>query len=71
MDTTTSAAATKRAFIIVDIQNDFCEGGSLAVSGASEIIPLINQLRSRCHWDLIVLTAVCVVLTSNLCVSKI
>jgi nicotinamidase/pyrazinamidase len=34
--------AKKTALIIVDVQNDFCEGGSLAVSGAKEIIPLIN-----------------------------
>ena len=26
-----------RALIIVDVQNDFCEGGSLAVSGGSEV----------------------------------
>ncbi len=24
----------RRALIVVDVQNDFCEGGSLAVSGA-------------------------------------
>jgi nicotinamidase/pyrazinamidase len=26
-----------RAFIIVDVQNDFCEGGSLAVAGGSDV----------------------------------
>lgn len=29
---------TKKALIIVDVQNDFCEGGSLAVPKASEVI---------------------------------
>lgn len=30
------------ALIIVDVQNDFCEGGALQVKGASEIIEPIN-----------------------------
>src|ERR1700716_2651402 len=29
--------AVKRAFVIVDVQNDFCEGGSLAVSGGAAV----------------------------------
>ena len=33
------------ALIIVDIQKDFFPGGSLAVAGADEIVPLINKLR--------------------------
>lgn len=41
----------KNALIIVDVQNDFCEGGSLAVGGASEIVPLINQLRENTKFD--------------------
>ena len=32
------------ALIIVDVQNDFCKGGSLAVRGADKIIPKINYL---------------------------
>jgi nicotinamidase/pyrazinamidase len=28
---------TKRALIVVDVQNDFCEGGSLAVSGGAAV----------------------------------
>src|ERR1700694_5669717 len=27
----------KRAFVIVDVQNDFCEGGSLAVNGGAAV----------------------------------
>ena len=32
------------AIIIVDVQNDFCEGGSLEVKRSNEIIPIINDL---------------------------
>jgi nicotinamidase/pyrazinamidase len=31
------------ALLIVDVQKDFCPGGSLAVAGGDEIIPLINN----------------------------
>jgi nicotinamidase/pyrazinamidase len=31
------------ALLIVDVQNDFCPGGSLAVPGGDLIIPVINQ----------------------------
>jgi nicotinamidase/pyrazinamidase len=32
------------ALIIVDVQNDFCPGGALAVAGGDEIVPVINEL---------------------------
>ena len=32
-----------RALIIVDVQNDFCEGGSLAVTGGSEVARGITE----------------------------
>jgi nicotinamidase/pyrazinamidase len=32
------------ALIVIDVQNDFCPGGALAVSGGDEIIPRINAL---------------------------
>lgn len=35
------------ALLVVDVQNDFCEGGSLAVAGASEIVPVVNRLGQR------------------------
>ena len=28
----------KTALLIIDVQNDFCEGGPLAVQGANEIL---------------------------------
>lgn len=34
----------KTALIIVDVQNDFCQGGSLEVKQANEIFPLINEI---------------------------
>ena len=36
-----------RALIVVDVQNDFCPGGSLAVDRGDEIIPIINKLREQ------------------------
>lgn len=35
------------ALIIVDPQNDFCEGGALAVQGGAGIMPLINAIAAR------------------------
>ena len=32
------------ALIVIDLQNDFCLGGALAVTGGDEIVPLVNQL---------------------------
>jgi nicotinamidase/pyrazinamidase len=40
--------------IVVDVQNDFCPGGSLSVPRGDEIVPLINQLASR--FEHVVLT---------------
>ena len=46
----------KKALILVDIQNDFCEGGALAVPNANEIIPFVNDLIDNGDFDLIVAT---------------
>lgn len=43
------------ALIIVDMQNDFCEGGSLAITDSLSIIPLINYLRGK-NFDHIIRT---------------
>ena len=32
------------ALIVIDVQNDFCPGGSLAVTGGDEILPRVNNL---------------------------
>lgn len=33
-----------KALIVIDIQNDFCPGGALAVAGGDEIVPGVNAL---------------------------
>jgi nicotinamidase/pyrazinamidase len=43
-----------KALIIVDLQNDFVEGGALAVTGGKKLVPLINRLQDR--FDLVVAT---------------
>jgi nicotinamidase/pyrazinamidase len=43
-----------KALIVVDLQNDFAPGGSLAVPKGHEIVPLINQLQEK--FELVVAT---------------
>ena len=33
--------------IVIDVQNDFCPGGRLAVPGGNDVVPLINQQAPR------------------------
>ncbi len=33
----------KQALVVVDVQNDFCPGGSLAVPQGDEVVPLLNR----------------------------
>jgi nicotinamidase/pyrazinamidase len=35
---------SKRALIVVDVQNDFCPGGSLAVAHGDEVVAPLNKL---------------------------
>ncbi|MFQ6607486.1 MAG: bifunctional nicotinamidase/pyrazinamidase [Fidelibacterota bacterium] len=37
----------KKALVIVDVQNDFCPGGALAVTHGDHIIPVVNNLIKR------------------------
>lgn len=46
--------ADKKALILVDLQNDFCRGGSLAVPDGDAVMPLANQLQSQ--FDLVIAT---------------
>lgn len=46
----------RKALIVVDMQNDFCEGGSLPVKNASAIIPYINTLIASTEYSLICYT---------------
>ena len=42
------------ALIVVDVQNDFCPGGALAVPNGHEVVPLINALAK--HFQNVVMT---------------
>ncbi len=35
--------------IVIDMQNDFCPGGALAVPGGDEIVPTVNRLAAKFH----------------------
>jgi nicotinamidase/pyrazinamidase len=34
----------EEALIVIDVQNDFCPGGALAVARGDEVVPVINEL---------------------------
>ncbi len=36
-----------RGLLVVDVQNDFCPGGSLAVPDGDKVVPIINALMGR------------------------
>ena len=38
---------SRGALVIVDVQNDFCAGGSLAVPGGDEVVPILNEYTRR------------------------
>jgi nicotinamidase/pyrazinamidase len=42
------------ALIVVDVQNDFCTGGALAVPGGEKVVPAINRISER--FENVVLT---------------
>ena len=42
------------ALVVIDVQNDFCPGGALAVAGGDEIVPEVNTLIGR--FEHVVLT---------------
>ena len=39
--------AESPALLIVDLQNDFCPGGALAVDGGDQVLPVMNRLAAR------------------------
>ncbi|MFK7945227.1 MAG: bifunctional nicotinamidase/pyrazinamidase [Paracoccaceae bacterium] len=43
-----------QALLIIDVQNDFCPGGALAVTGGDEVVPVINSLQR--NFDTVILT---------------
>jgi len=46
----------KNVLAVIDVQNDFCPGGSLAVADGEKIIHKINQLITNSNFDLVVAT---------------
>jgi nicotinamidase/pyrazinamidase len=47
---------TRKALIVVDVQNDFCKGGSLAVPDGENVVPRVNALMEKGGYDVIVLS---------------
>ncbi|HEY3259095.1 MAG TPA: isochorismatase family protein [Pseudonocardiaceae bacterium] len=45
-----------RALIVVDVQNDFCEGGSLPVAGGAAVAAAISRHMSTADYDQVVAT---------------
>ena len=41
------ASETRKALIVVDVQNDFCPGGSLAVAHGDEVVAPLNKLMNE------------------------
>lgn len=44
------------ALVVVDVQNDFCEGGSLAVQGGARVASAISALIQGSDYDVVVAT---------------
>jgi nicotinamidase/pyrazinamidase len=43
-----------KALLVVDVQNDFCEGGSLAVTGGQAVAKKISEFLKSSSYDLVV-----------------
>src|SRR5438477_12700565 len=58
MTSDTMSAFPGRAFLAVDVQNDFCEGGSLAVEGGAAVAEAISRFLADHpgYYDLVVAT---------------
>lgn len=54
--TTGPARPGARALVVVDVQNDFCEGGALAVAGGNAVAARIRALLDETDADLVVAT---------------
>lgn len=43
-----------KALLVIDVQNDFCPGGALAVTDGDSIVPLINDMMAG--YDVVLMT---------------
>jgi len=50
------SAPASTALLVVDVQNDFCEGGSLAVAGGAQVAADVAALIATAHYDTVVAT---------------
>jgi nicotinamidase/pyrazinamidase len=39
--------STTDVLLVIDLQNDFCAGGALAIEGGDEIVPIVNSLAQK------------------------
>lgn len=46
-----------KALLVIDVQNDFCEGGALAVAGGNSIVPIINEMIVKAFKDMDIVVA--------------
>jgi nicotinamidase/pyrazinamidase len=53
---TSEASVMKTTLVIVDVQNDFCEGGSLAVGGGAAVAAAVGPLAATGGYDHVVAT---------------
>lgn len=45
----TTPSTTRKALVVVDVQRDFCEGGSLAVAGGLAVAAAVKDLMAGAH----------------------
>lgn len=45
-----------KALVLVDLQNDFCPGGALAVNEGDKVVPVGNRLITSGNFDITILT---------------
>src|SRR5688572_15626086 len=53
---TADSLPMRAALVLVDLQNDFCPGGALAVADGDRVVPLANALARSKKFDLVVAT---------------
>jgi nicotinamidase/pyrazinamidase len=42
----------KSALLVIDLQNDFCSGGSMEVPNSLMVIPIVNRI--KCKFDIVI-----------------
>ena len=49
-----TTCTAKTAFLVIDVQNCFVPGGTLAVAGGNKVVTPINNILSNVTFDLVV-----------------